>query len=374
MSLDDLLNPPTSEAVRAEISTELAALGVSDVGFEETSTARRLLDVDAQAQARQRELSSHVARSTSTSLILGIPADEGRDAWIELLARGRQLSRDPATKATHRCVLTNSATGINRVIQPRSLRARAGGIDFLNLDAGTLPVGTSIDMRFEAQLPGTQGNVSPGRIVQLVTTLAGVTINNPAISGQGSSILVAARDLETNESLLDRCDNRWDGIASGTARGAMFQRVDEAFRFAQAVKTVTKWAFDDENPNGPGSADLYLANAAGGATVGEIAIVDPYCQARWRGGAGPLRTLSAVPVPITYNATLKTTNSNAIAKAADADAYYTSILEIGGKVIRNQMIEFLMQIDGMVDVSIDLQNIQLQKYEVAILTGSHALA
>ena len=373
MSLNELLDPPTTEEVRAEIAAELASLGVSDVGFGKESTQRRLLDVDAQAQARQRELSSFVARSTSTSLILGIPADEGLDDWVDLLARGRRLSRDPATKAIHRCVLTNSPSGINRVIQPRSLRARAGAVDFINLDAGTLPAGTSIEMRFEAQTNGTAGNVSPGRIVQLVTTLAGVTINNPAISGQGSSILVPARDRETNESLIERCANRWDGIASGTARGAMFQRVDEAFRFAQAVKTVTKWAFDDENPNGPGSADLYLANAAGGATAGEIAIVDPYCQARWRGGAGPLRTLSAVPVPIAYSATLHTTNGDALAKAADADAYYTSILAIGGTVVRNQLIEFLMQIDGMVDVSIDLQNIQLQQYEVAILTGSHVL-
>ena len=372
MSLETLLNPKSEEEIRADIAAELASRGVSDVGFEETSTARRLLDVDAKAQARQAQLGEYLTRAGSTSLILEIPEDEGLDAWVDLKAAGRKLTRDPATKATHRCLLTNAPTGVPRTISIGQLRARAGSIDFVNIGAGSLPPGTSTEIDFRAEQAGVIGNVAPGKITQLVTTLAGVTINNPA-QPNGSSVIVAARDRETNQSLVDRMDARWDDTSSGSSKGAIYGWIDAAFRYAATPKTVTKWIADDENPNGPGSVDCYVANAAGGASPSELAIIDAYAQSRWVAGTGPLRFLPAINRTITYTATLKTNNANAIADAIAADARYTAELPIGATVIRNQLIEYLMNISGMTNLTIDLQDTPLQKYENAIIVGTHSI-
>jgi uncharacterized phage protein gp47/JayE len=374
MSLDEALTTQTEQEAREELASDLAARGVDDKGFPDTSTQRRLLDSAAASQARASKLRAQLTMAGSRALVEQIPDADGRDAWAEYLSLGFYgLPRDPATRAQHRFVLTNAATGVQREIAPRQLRARAGKVEFINLEGGTLLIGGTLPLTWEAQTAGVVGNVPPGTVRQLVTALAGVTIDNPAISGQGSSITKAARDAERNASLLARGDARWGATSAGGSPGSYIEWIDQAFKYAGVEKTVTKWLVDDENPNGPGSTDVYLANDAGGATADEIAIVSAYYAIRRGTGTGPLRVLSATPRVLTYTATLYSTSGNAVADAIAADAELTADLDIGAVVYRHEIVERLMSIPGMKNVTLDFEDTDLVINEVALISGTHTV-
>jgi hypothetical protein len=371
----------TEEQERSEIALDLSLRGVNDVGFPETSTVRRLLDSSAKAHARYSVLRAATTYAAFRGLVEQIPAEEGRDAWLDLFMDGQYgLPRDRATKARHRFRLTNASSGLQRTIETNKLRARGGGVDFVNVTVpgalypghGTLEVGGILDLLFEAQTPGVIGNVPVGSVSQLVTAIAGVTVSNPAIDNQGSSIVRAARNAESNASLLARGDARWGATGVGGSAGSLIEWIDKAFKYAGVEKTVTKWLVDDTNPLGPGTTVVYLANNAGGATLDELAIVQSFYDLRRTAAMGRLLAIAAIVRTLSYHATLYSNLQNTPAVLAAANAMqqaYTADLAMGGKAIRNQLIEHLMFPDGMVDVSLDFEDVQLEVNEVGVFDG-----
>lgn len=381
MSYTDAITTRTEAEVRIDLSEEIAARGGDDTSFPETSTARKLLDVDAAARAREEELRAQAVRAGSTELVEEIPEEDGRDGWIEHLSLGTYgLERDPATKARHRVVYTNAATGLQRTIKPGTQRARAGAVEFVNIEVegstyaggGTLAPGGTLELLFEATTAGSAGNVSTGTIRQLVTAIAGVSIDNPAISGQGSSIVKAARDAERNASLLDRDRARWGATSAGGSVGSLVEWIGDAFAFAGLAKTVTKWFVDDTNAAGPGTTTVHLANDSGPATDEEVATVQAYYDLRRAAGTGPLVARKAVTKAVSFAGVLKNgTNAAAESEAQAVIAALNAETSLGlATLYRAEVIERLMAVRGMVNVVLDLEDIALEPGENLVLTAT----
>jgi uncharacterized phage protein gp47/JayE len=369
MSLADALDIQTTDEVRTETAAELDALGVDDVGFPLTSTPRKLLDSHAASLARLSQLRAQATKAGSVELIQEIAEEDGRDAWIEHFSEGHfGLPRDPSTFAEHRLVLVNVASGIERTIDPLKLRARGGGVDFINQEGGVLPPGGALSLVWKAQTAGSIGNVVSSLITQLVTAIAGVSID-----GEQGEIVIAARDPERNDSLLERGMARWGASSAGGARGSIVEWIDEAFKYAGRPKTVTKWGIDDENPYGGGSTGVYLGTDAGPATADDVAIVDQYLQIRRTAGTGLMTVEASIPVALMYTATISANVPNAAALLTSVDTSFTADLPIGGIALEAELIRRIKNALGLKtsdNVVTTFVDTQLQPFQQGVFAGT----
>jgi hypothetical protein len=312
----------SATTIQAQLYTDLAAEGVAITGFSATSAERGLVALDARAIAYEQAIRAEV---TKAGFLVDV---ESRDeAWIDRMVYGFfRVERLQATYARHVFTLTNqSATGGPYTVKAAgspgagaSLEAQAADATrFRNITGGTLAagVGEELILEFEALTSGLAGNIGPGEIFKILGgALPGVDISNGA-----ESITQAARAKETNREYVNRALARWGTLAAGGHPLAV------EFRILSGVETITKIGVRDDNPNGPGSVDVYLANATGPATNDECTAAEtafgPYEPL---GSRGLWRYLPAIAktVTVTGNVELNGENEDAI---ADAEAALESL-------------------------------------------------
>lgn len=306
----------TANEVQTDLVTKLAAEGVTATGFAPTSAERGLIALDARALAYEQAVRAEIAKS-----VLLVDPNARDQAWVDRKVEGffgPDTTRIMETKAVHAFVLTNlSATGGPYAVQPLQLRASTvDGVEFRNLTGGTLAagIGQTLPLEFEAVKAGLSGNIGPGDIFKILGgALPGVTISNGV-----DSTIKAARARETNQELVNRALARWGTLAAGGHPLAV------AYRILSGVQTITKIGVRDDNPNGPGTVDVFLANAAGPASTEECnaaqAVFGPYEPL---GSRGLWRYLPATARNVNVVAELELDGSN-----PDAIANAQSTLEL----------------------------------------------
>jgi hypothetical protein len=377
-TLADALAKSTAGEIRDDLIDALAAEGASVHGVDTMSAERGLVEIHARSMERYEDIRSLLATAGSKALIMAIEDTEARDSWLDYMATGWfGLTRFLKTKATHRIRLVASAAAGPYPIAPRALLVQtAGGIQFKNTGRTTADLtaapgtvtldlgGTRDDLEWQAELPGTDGNVAAGQTWTLVTTLAGVTATNPAIGSTGSSILVSGTDTETSESLSLRMDARWDRTAVAQLPGSLIEWIFESFEVDGLTCSITRWKIDDTNPNGPGSTDVYLYPG----TAEELARVDAYLQARRALGTGELRVMAAAVLSIPFSATLfslgTSTETQIEADATASIAVLESLIDIGGIVYLSDITKALRLLSSLYDVTHDLVTTQSAVNEV----------
>lgn len=314
----------TATVAEQEILADLEAAGVDAAGFSPFSVTSALPGVHAKAIAHQSAIRADVARASFLELLLATP---GADAWVEKVCRAwYQVDRLPATKAQWLFRVSASSAVGSVVRPPRSLVAEAGGVLFENIAELQISGGQRVLVLFEARAAGTSGNVLPGAVTGFRVAPAGLSVTN-ATPGR---LLYAGRAAETNTGLVARGRARFAAKSYGGARSAYLVWVAEAFEAAGMTSTITKIGVDDENPNGPGSTDLYLANAAGPATVDELALVDAFLQPRRGLGTGPLRVLAAPAKTIAIAGTLFSSSPSSLVEADIKWVELAADLPLGG--------------------------------------------
>jgi len=308
---EEAITTKDATTLQSELTTDLAAEGVTLTGFSPTSAERGLIALDARALATEQEIRAEV---TKAGLLVDVELRD--EAWVDQkIFNFFRVARLLETKAKHIFTLTNqSATGGPYTIAPLSREAMAlDGTKFRNLTGGTLRagVGETLQLEFEALVAGLSGNIGPGEIYKILGgTLPAVDITNIS-----NSQTFVARRRETNREYLERALARWGTLAAGGHPAAV------SFRILSGVETITKIGVRDDNPNGPGSVDVFLANASGPATTQECtaaqAVFGPYEPL---GSRGLWRYLPAVArnVAVTGDIELDGSNANAIANAEAA--------------------------------------------------------
>jgi hypothetical protein len=366
------LETSTATELRDQTLDDLAALGCSMVGVNVESADRGLIEIFARAMAGEQDIRRTIALAASKVRVMEIEDVATRDAWMDVVAAWYQRTRLAASKASHRFVLTGSAAAPAYPIAPGALLAQTDdGIQFRNtgrltsdLTAApgtvTLTAGDSrSDLEWAAVLPGTSGNIGVDTNLELVTTLAGVAVTNPQIGSSGSSLLRSGTDTELSSALSIRCDARWDRTAVAQLPGALVEWIVEAFETGGLASTITKWRVDDTNPNGPGSTDLYLANASGAATAEELALVNTYEQPRRACGSGPLRVLPAEELSVPFTATLYRLGSSTTVAADAATVIDTleALIPMGGTLYGDDITKALRSLVDVRHVEHNLEGV-----------------
>jgi uncharacterized phage protein gp47/JayE len=217
--------------------------------------------------------------------------------WLDLLATNvYQLTRNQAVATQGVVKLTDAgAAGPFTITAGQLWFAASNGLRFTNTTGGTLPLSGTLTLTVKAEAPAAAYNVGNGAITTMVTTLPGVTVNNPN-PGSGSWITISGADQEADAALVSRCKAKWPTIGIGATSAAY----DYWARTADVSVTRTQVA---ASGTVAGTVNVYLAGASGPVTGGAVTNVVNYLASRTPLGV-LVNVASCTAAPVTVTATV----------------------------------------------------------------------
>jgi hypothetical protein len=321
-TLAEALSSKSEADVLLDLFAGMDAYGVDAAGFPAFSVPSALAALDARALAHEQAIRVALVKAGFGDL-----AASAGDEWVDLLVYSwYQRTRVAATAARWLFNLTASVGAGTISATAGELIAVAGEVQFTNIAALQVPDGQTIPAEFVAITKGATGNIFPGTIEGFVVGKSGLSVSNPA-----SGLLYAGRDAERNAAYIARGRAQLAATSSGGSRDAYLAWAVEAFVAAGYDPTITKIAVDDTNPRGPGTTDLYVANAAGPATPTEIEVLNDYLQPRRGLGTGSLLVIPAPFLVVPVVAALYVDgNEAAVAQATARLAQLQADIPLGG--------------------------------------------
>jgi hypothetical protein len=238
------------------------------------STPLTLIELDAEAMETYSLTQQRVAQG---GFLLTSKGD-WLDLWLESMY---DLPRRQAVTTVGNVVLTDAANSGPHTISVGQLWvATAGGLRYINVTGGTLPLGGTLTLSFRAEQPGSVYNVSANSITVLLTSLPGVTVSNPNPIG-GSWITTSGSDKETDAQAIVRAQDRWPELGIGTPKDAY------DLWAKTAAPSVTR-TYVRASPTVPGQIDVFLASQSGTVDGSVVTAVQNYVN--------PRAALTSVPV------------------------------------------------------------------------------
>lgn len=328
LSLDELITPVTKSEAFQTFLDLLTALEFPVTAWQALNPGRSIADAVAELYSGARDAIPLVARGGYTALA---SAD-----WLDLLItsqfadeNGDPLTRIEAIRAEGLATLTAAAgAGPHTIVADQLTAKDANNRRFKNTTGGTLPLGGTLELAWKAETAGSAWNLANGTLTILETPLAGVSINNPGPGAGASWLTTVGADKETDAQYAARAPLQWAVLAEQSPKDAY---VAWALKADPALRKVY---VDDQNPFGPGTFAMYLANELSTATAGQVTNVQLYIQ--------PRRAISSIPsffaaptlaVPIV--ATVYSTASFGLTAAqveAALDVFFKA-LPLGGETI-----------------------------------------
>lgn len=327
-SLSDLTTPLTRDQVKASIYNVLNIVGVDTTSWKPGAAVRTMITGSSVVMAAFSTLQAKIASSGFLEL--------ATDEWLTLVARYVfNEERLEATQATGIVTLTN-AGGLTFVLDPGDVVLLNPDTDktYTNDDAINLGPGDVLDIAITSEEFGAATSSTPNTIVQLVTTLLGVTVTNAAS--------VVGQDAEEDPILRIRCKEKLGSLSPNGPWDAYSFVARKATRLDGTTIGVTRVRVTKD---GFGHVEVYCATATGGVTGTsgdpntDLGAIHDAIQHQ----AAPLsiteNTHSAVAIvlPVTYTATMYNTSGlseqqikDAIASALTA---YFPLQPIGGNVV-----------------------------------------
>jgi Baseplate J-like protein len=153
-----------------------------------------------------------------------------------------------------------------------------------------LAAGTTAALDFEAEVAGAAWNIYTGYTLDLVTSIAGVTVSNPSISGSLTWIKRSGVDEELDDRLQERNRTKWHDLSIEIT-------IDGVKQIAlKASAGVTRICVDDESPRGAGKVDVYIAGQTGALGTDDVAAVQAALSARFFGSGTALAIAASTTV------------------------------------------------------------------------------
>ncbi|MFA7331013.1 MAG: baseplate J/gp47 family protein [Candidatus Delongbacteria bacterium] len=277
--------------------------------------------------------------------------------WLDLKVREVGIRRLSAKKARVRLTFGRSTPAIQDTLIPagtfvRSRKDASGRSQrFLTDVDATLATGqTSVVVTATAEEAGAIGNVGPGTITLIVTTVSGIeTVINQDV-GALSYLVEEGADAESDRALRERAILKWDTLGVGGTRGA-YQA------WALSVTGVKAAMVLDDAPYGPGTVGVVVLGTDGAPTPELLEAVKDYIRPRQ-----PLTAQLVVSsAEITEVALSLTVWRFATADQATVDAAvrlalqgYSDALQLGEGLIRARLVAAVMAVDGVYNVTVDV--------------------
>lgn len=325
----DLIEPVTEDEILQQELNVLELQGFPVSAWQAGSVPRTLLQAFANVMQDAWSTIQAVAKGSTLSTAEG--------GWLDLLAASQyDETRQPGVFATGTVRLTDAGGGPHTIAVGQLYVATSSGLRYRNTTGGTLPLNGVLDLTFRAESVGSDYNVANGAITELVTSLSGVSVSNPAVGVTGTWLSVSGAPEESDTALRERCRAKWATLSTGSPVSAYVY-------WALLQTNVTRAAVDDANPLGPGSARVYVDNA------GAVAATQAYIDAR-----KPLGTLINVAAATTVSIPVAGTVYLQIEQLAAAQTKIASNLAalsletpIGGRIYAAEIIEQVMSAPGV---------------------------
>lgn len=251
LSVKDLQTPLTLEQVKEVIVDALTSVLFPVEAWQPNGAARSFIEAQAAVAVEQSQSVASIAAMTFLQTSVG-------DFLDHLSVSHYDELRQQANRAIFDLNFVNQGGTSYGPLAAGAITVKAtNGQTFKNSGIETIVSLTTTVVEVIADFAGSLGNIPPGTL-ELVTPLAGVVVTF------GGTYTTAGSDTESDVRYRERDQTKW-----ATLR---VERVAEGFRnlARNAAPAVIGVILDDDNPRGPGTANLYLAalNAtAGGADV-----------------------------------------------------------------------------------------------------------
>jgi hypothetical protein len=259
----DALTARDPETIRLQMMADAGAMNVDTKAAEVVALMVALFSLDARAQAKAEALRVQIVNAGFPHL-----APLAGDDWVDACLFGFFAEkRIGATTTVWSWPVSCAANAGPYTIGAgtRELVAVADDgtlFESTNPTAVTIPSGGSAFVQFTCRTGGLAGNQISGAVTRFISTKPGLSVTNV-----GGVAVAAGRDAELNTEYLARCLGKWAALGAGYTKQAF------DYLIPLYAPTVTRWFVNDANPFGPGTIGLWLANAAGPATVDEVAAV-----------------------------------------------------------------------------------------------------
>lgn len=277
LDLTDLVAARPETTLQTELLAELATEGFPTADWQEGSVPRSLVKGDAAALADLDTTVASLAGAAFLSTAEGLDdAGEDEDAsWLDLLAQERfDETRIAATFAEWTLTLTaDSGIGPYTIGAGALVVASSGGLRFQSTNASnvTVPLGGATPITVKAQRKGTSGNTATPAVI-VSPALPGVAIS-------AATLATSARDREDDDSLRQRCMDKWSTLAVGQGTQAAYRywclnAVDEL----GVSCGITKVAFD--TIPGTGAVPIWVSGADENIGPDQLVDAQAYVDAR----------------------------------------------------------------------------------------------
>lgn len=342
VALSDLLKTLTKDDVLSTLLGFLKLVGFQVTAWQPGSVGRHLIEKFSELGADW----TAIVRDTAAGGFLEIAK---KDWLTKYAASAYGLTRNNAVFAQGSIVFTDTGGAPLTWSAGQLIAESTTGKRFVNTTGGTLNAGSTLTLSFKAESPGSAYNVSNGTITRLVTPIAGVTLSNPAISGTDVWFTTSGTDVESDDSLRERCRTQWGALGSGANRDAYI------YWARKGSTEVTRVHVQEHYPT-DGKVGVFVAGASGVLPTSAVTAVSTYVQAR-----RPLcvtvavTNATALAVALVGAITYRSTVALATVQAAVAEAVLTLSKTKslgGGYVYRSEIIAAIKNVDGVINVSL----------------------
>lgn len=345
LSLKDLLTPETEDELLERLIAMLAASDFPVTAWLAGGVVLTMLEKLALVYAE--------AGTRIQSIALGGYLATSKGKWLSLLAQDWFAVDRIAAVATEGYFVLRDAGAGPHVIVPGQLTARYGALLFTNTEGGTLAANGSLSLRWRAKAVGAAYNAVPtGEYLELATSIPGVTVRADPILGTGTWIVAVGADEEPDASLVKRCLARWPKIGRGGGTSACYDA------WAREASDQVRKVYVAEHKPVEGKVTVYVYGTTAPVTDGARDAVRDHLQNRERRPLCVAVTAEhafTTPVAVTGFVYCRATFiGDVLARAAAALSAYEAELDVGEDVIRSEIIERLMGLEGVVDVQLSL--------------------
>ncbi len=311
--------------LEATILADIAGQGVDLTGYDDFSTPKAQINEQGRARNAEQLIRSILAQTVDPLALALLSTD-----WVDVVCRGAYQEPRLHALATIGTVVVSVAYGSGPYTYSAGdilIQDVATGAYFTNANTAAQGAATSAaaTMPFTAQTPGAASNPVGSPTFKLISAPSGKSLG----LSFGSWVRTqAGADAEGNIAFVTRCQAKWGTLGAGGNVDAY------NYWIPTGTPAIAKWYVDDSNPGGEGTTYVYLADAAGPATVGEISSVQAYLTARRALGSGLVTAFAAPAFSVPFSAQLLQDGSNgsAVANAGAAIALLQAALPLGAIV------------------------------------------
>jgi hypothetical protein len=278
----------THDEAKQSLLGQLDAVGFTATSWQEGDPALAFVELAAEVWHQLSKVAVFVKESMLNSTATG-------EALTRFSASHYDNTRTGAVAARRRVTLSCASTAGPHTFDTGDLVVEhPDGPTYRLLDTGDAGVvfpitltsgGSQADLIFEAEVAGTAANKPDNTVLQLVTTLAGVTISSDLSERDGVA-------QESDGTLRDRNITKWALLTE-------YELIDDAVIniCLTATNAVTGVVVNSQNPRGAGTFDVYMAGELGTASSDDVDLAQAAIDARVFGSTATPPTALVIQSP-----------------------------------------------------------------------------